>query len=939
MRPAKYFLPFAAFMILAFSLAGGQTGMGAPALQQQQGEETFFYANGEKIPVILALDEIGVIAQEGAGQTGLIAELAAAFNLDVGESYPGGLFLFLLPEPIMREEITDLMRMVREEGLKQQIIKEAGLILYILPDESTPVLVPDLFVAQFDANIPREEVEAYNKENGVETVGMDPFIPNQYLLLPAAGNPLDSLALGNRYEEAEIVLYAHPDLWQLEERLETIPTDPLFGNQWHHRNTGASGGTVDADADTSWAWDINTGNANTVIAVIDDGFDIAHEDLAPNLFTNAGEIPGNGTDDDGNGYIDDVNGWDVVACAASPGPGCGDNDPSPGGAGDNHGSAVAGVALARSGNSLGVSGSCPNCQFLPIRRAYGVVPASAVAAAFGYAQTLGVDIINNSWGHSSPAGVVPTALATAINNAAAADIMIFFAAGNGNSSGWCAASYPSLNTVLAVSSSTNLDRKVNEAAFGNCVDILAPSHRGYNPPYNGTLNVTTTDRTGIPGYNSASPPPLTCAIAEPGDTNYTHCFGGTSSASPLAAGIAGLIRSANAGLTRTQVQNLIQDTADKIEPGLADYQTTNGFSSPGGGVATHSFGRTNAYEAVHIAAPATQGGKAGVDIFLRDNRLDWGNTTGYLGQQPSNVLFEPVRGFIGHWRSEDIKVDAPPYQPAPTNNAQFEAFTHENPKESQLNKVYVRVRNRGPVTAAEVTVKLHWTFAGTGLPALPADFWTAFPGDSIDTSKVHPLGVKTISNLAYSGSSVAGTAGDAAQIVSFDFMAPAIDPTQPNPDHYCLFAVLDSPQDSIDPQSEMTFVIDIVTPNDNNVTHRNLKLEETSGGDGSYLERFYVRNPFNEPIQSLLLLDAPDAQRLGWQISLSNFEFGTPFEMQPGEEVLVELQVLLDPGEEGEVTVMQQRVDTTDEPLPLGGMTYLFQSVLENSLYLPLVLK
>ena len=62
-----------------------------------------------------------------------------------------------------------------------------------------------------------------------------------------------------------------------------------------------------------------------------------------------------------------------------------------------------------------------------------------------------------------------------------------------------------------------------------------------------------------------------------------------------------------------------------------------------------------------MVAAAAPNGHAGVDLFLRDNRLDWGNT-----EQPSNTLFGTTSGTIGHWESMDIKVDAPPYQAAPT---------------------------------------------------------------------------------------------------------------------------------------------------------------------------------------------------------------------------------------------------------------------------------
>src|SRR5262249_50119795 len=152
-------------------------------------------------------------------------------------------------------------------------------------------------------------------------------------------------------------------------------------------------------------------------------------------------------------------------------------------------------------------------------------------------------------------------------------------------------------------------------------------------------------------------------------------------------------------------------TCDKVQDSEGAYSDTSGYSNPASGDPKHAYGRVNAFEAVRIAADVSAGGGLGrgaVDVFLRGNRLDWGNT-----EQPSNTLFEPTRGFIPHWHSVDIKVDASPYQPAPTTGAEFDAFTDEDPVESSTNKVYVRVHNRGPVAANSVLVRAQWAFAGT----------------------------------------------------------------------------------------------------------------------------------------------------------------------------------------------------------------------------------
>ena len=798
---------------------------GAHAQQVKEKDfKDFFYSFGEKVPLTIAADQVGILAREGIREK-QIKVFAASLRLRIIREFRGGLFIVGLERPLERKALIKFVREVKRKGVS--VLSQAGLVVSV-PGFETPSVLTDQFIVGFGPNVTEKEIKAFNAANQVEIEMANPFVKNQFLVRVTEASDLDSLSMANRYLQDHRVRYAYPNLISVFVDRDTVLNDPLFPNQWHHRNTGQGGGTVDADADTSMAWDITQGSPVTLIAVLENGgFDLIHPDLTANLWVNPGETAGNGLDDDGNGFADDINGWDFVGCISPVTTGCGDNNPAPASATtEDHGTAVAGVAAARGNNILGVSGACPNCQIMLLRTGY-VSSDWAKSLAFGYAQQMGARIITNSWGGG---GATPNTV-TAINNATAAGVTVLFAAGNTTANvctGTGADPRVSLPNVMAVSSSTNQDRKVVFSAIGNCIDILAPSHRGYNAtdPFTGTLNITTTDRQGAAGYNNTNLVtncPSTEQSPPPANVNdYTMCFGGTSSATPLTAGIAGMVLSVNPGLTRLQIQQLLQDTADKTEDSAGTYSPTTGFSSPATGIATHAWGRVNAFEAVRVVAPVALGGRGGVDVFLRDNRLDWGNT-----EQPSNTLFEATRGFIEHSTSMDIKVDAPPYQPGPTA-ASFDAFTDETPSTipGEINRVYVRVRNRGPVTASSVTVKLHWAQFDTALPDLPSDFWTAFPADSSDTSQWHPLSCSgttsttcTLTNLAYSGSSVAGTAGDAAQIVQFDFPAPSLDPALPN--QLSLLAMIDSAQDPISPNSMVTLVVDDITPNDNNVTHRN----------------------------------------------------------------------------------------------------------------------
>ena len=111
----------------------------------------------------------------------------------------------------------------------------------------------------------------------------------------------DPLALANALAGEPWVEWAQPNLLR-NYTLAGVPNDPMFPNQWHLQNTGQGGGLVGADADLVAAWDVTTGSSSIVIAIIDDGVVNTHPDLAPNLWTNPGEVAGNGIDDDASAF-------------------------------------------------------------------------------------------------------------------------------------------------------------------------------------------------------------------------------------------------------------------------------------------------------------------------------------------------------------------------------------------------------------------------------------------------------------------------------------------------------------------------------------------------------------------------------------------------------------------------------------------------------------
>ena len=135
------------------------------------------------------------------------------------------------------------------------------------------------------------------------------------------------------------------------ERRVLLTADPLFGQQWALDNTGQAGGRVDADIDAPEAWAVATGSSDVVVFILGTGIDYTHPDLAANIWTNPGEIPGNGVDDDANGYVDDVHGYDTYG---------GDGDPME--VGNGVGTHMAGAIGAVADNGIGVAGIARNVK-------------------------------------------------------------------------------------------------------------------------------------------------------------------------------------------------------------------------------------------------------------------------------------------------------------------------------------------------------------------------------------------------------------------------------------------------------------------------------------------------------------------------------------------------------------------------------------------------
>lgn len=356
------------------------------------------------------------------------------------------------------------------------------------------------------------------------------FIPN---IFSCRTDEEDVLSVIRRVHELSEVEWAEPNFLKLYELFE-MPKDPLLNEQWHLNNTENV-----AHISAFEAWQITTGSKQTVIAIVDSGTDLGHPEISPNL---VGGFDALGNDDDPS-----------PECGAQPdgqGPAssCPNNRPYR----ESHGTAVSGVAAGASNTVFG-AGVCPDCGIYPVRLIgdSGGVRSLSSAQTFSRLTQSGVSVVNNSWGPSisqffplsQAEDETLTQLTTEGGNGLGA--VVVFAAGNDYFQSADYNPYTSHPGVITVAASTRRDDFACYSNLGQTISIAAPS-QGCFENENGLI---TADVRGSDGYSNEA---------------VTRDFGGTSAASPVVAGVAGLILSAAPQLSAEAVRLIIEDTADKI---------------------------------------------------------------------------------------------------------------------------------------------------------------------------------------------------------------------------------------------------------------------------------------------------------------------------------------------------------------------------------------
>jgi subtilisin-like proprotein convertase family protein/subtilisin family serine protease len=458
-------------------------------------------------------------------------------------------------------------------------------------DPASRVVLTDQIIAKFKEEVSDEEISTILQKYHLEIVEAFDDSPNSYLLRVTPDSGANPIKISNRLHAEGLTEYAEPNLVMRYQRYFE-PTDTRFAKQWHLKNRGGVELLAGADVDSPGAWDITTGSRSVTVAIIDDGFDLEHPDLQ------------------GEGKI--VAPMDFYfrrePTELNPNPEVlSDTSPYPEGE-DYHGTPCAGVAVAELGRGE-VVGVAPDCSLMPIRWPLFATDRM-VAAMFAHAYRNGAAVISNSWGPGKGYHPINSKFQQVLHDAATKGrggkgCVILFAAGNDNIpidgtldgtrhfNGETA--HPD---VMAIAASTSLNKKAAYSGWGAEISVCAPSNNFWPGDVSRKLpgrGIVTTDNGR---HGSGFDPTL-----------YTERFGGTSSATPLAAGVAALVISANPALTATQVREILESTADKIEDLDADPELglRKGTYDGNGHSEWFGYGKVNAARAVRRARELAAG--------------------------------------------------------------------------------------------------------------------------------------------------------------------------------------------------------------------------------------------------------------------------------------------------------------------------------------------
>ena len=326
----------------------------------------------------------------------------------------------------------------------------------------------------------------------------------------------------------------------------TFPNDSMLANQWYIYQASPR-----ADIHLPEAWDLEKGSNSTTIAILDMGVDLSQRDLAAHIWTNPGEIPGNGIDDDHDGLVDDVHGWDFGDNDADPNPQF-TPDPDVGVDFGFHGTYCAGLAGAVTNNVTGIAGASWNCTIVPLKaaKADSGLSTDAVAAGMEYAAAKHFNVLSMSFGAANDTlGQAHDFFQALVNDDIAAGVICVAAAGNDGDSSRV---FPAAcDGVISVGATTNTNARASFSNWGPWVSVAAPGM---------TMWSTICTNYVIDDFSQ-----FWYEFFWNWDGVNPYMFGdGTSFACPLVAGVCGLIHSHLPSISPAAVKSLLISTGDVV---------------------------------------------------------------------------------------------------------------------------------------------------------------------------------------------------------------------------------------------------------------------------------------------------------------------------------------------------------------------------------------
>lgn len=530
------------------------------------------------------------------------ARVVRAWSVVKEKKAGGGLTAVTVSIPLDEAGLADLAVLVEQAG---------GLLWPVLTRPGTGTdnrafaddrLVVTAEKGQLDAMLP-----GLLGKTGGTVVAVSKYLDDTAVIAVGAAFGHDAVAASAALRGTAGVVSAEPNLFR-ELRTNSTVNDPLFPQQWHLQRNASQNvpgtGTISADV----AWDISKGDPDVVVAIFDSGTDWQHPDLVENVRQ---DLMFDASDD---GDVDPSPQCQGQQDGLTESPICPGNAPFR----ESHGTSVSGTVAARGDNNIGLSGVCPLCSLAPVRLlGEATQDALTIAEAFvrscdptGDRTGQGAAIINNSWGPGF-SNFFPLSQSERNSFNLCRDVgrggkgtLIVFAAGNdtSNVAGDAYAKHP---YIIGVAASTNLDDWAAYSNYGEEVDVAAPSLGGTVNEDN--FGIVTTDVRGDEGYSING----NTIDGTDMDLDYTNSFSGTSAASPVTAGLAGLILSVNPDLTAEQVRLVMTSTADKIRADKVDWLSIFGqdineifnYDENGHSIG-FGYGRINAGRAVTLAGDA-----------------------------------------------------------------------------------------------------------------------------------------------------------------------------------------------------------------------------------------------------------------------------------------------------------------------------------------------